>query len=143
MHVLQFPNGQKMHLENFTEKWFGLYKIQFCLPNNIVRLIIVDKFDPNLILVNVNKLIFLTMKHKSHEAQNLYSGEAIVMLILITKKKTMMKNQYTQYKFNILKKGARQLKIHILLRWTWMTFISSGIIWQQEVQHFKLLNPKK
>jgi hypothetical protein len=81
-----------MHLENFTEKWFGLYKIQFCLPNNIVRLIIVDKFDPNLILVNVNKLIFLMMKHKSHEAQNLYSGEAIVMLILITKKKTMMKN---------------------------------------------------
>ncbi len=56
MHVLQFPNGQKMHLENFTEKWFGLYKIQFCLPNNIVRLVIVDKFDPNLILVNVNKL---------------------------------------------------------------------------------------
>jgi hypothetical protein len=45
-----------MHLENFTENWFGLYKIQFCLPNNIVRLIIVDKFDPNLILVNVNKL---------------------------------------------------------------------------------------
>jgi hypothetical protein len=45
-----------MHLENFTEKWFGLYKIQFCLPNNIVRLVIVDKFDPNLILVNVNKL---------------------------------------------------------------------------------------
>ncbi len=30
--------------------------MQFCLPNNIVLLVIVDKFDPNLILVNVNKL---------------------------------------------------------------------------------------
>jgi hypothetical protein len=30
--------------------------IQYCLPNNITFLVIVNKFDPNPILVNINKL---------------------------------------------------------------------------------------
>jgi hypothetical protein len=35
---------------------FGPYRIQYCLPNNIVLLVTIDKFDPNPILVNINKL---------------------------------------------------------------------------------------
>jgi hypothetical protein len=30
--------------------------IQYCLPNNTSLLVVVDKFDPNPILVNINKL---------------------------------------------------------------------------------------
>jgi hypothetical protein len=30
--------------------------IQYCLPNNITLIVIVDKFDPNPILMNINKL---------------------------------------------------------------------------------------
>jgi hypothetical protein len=48
--------GQKTHLGKFTRKWFGPYIIQFCLPNNIKFLVIMDKFDPNSILANINKL---------------------------------------------------------------------------------------
>jgi hypothetical protein len=36
--------------------WFGPYRIQYCLYNIITFLMIVDKFDPNPILVNINKL---------------------------------------------------------------------------------------
>jgi hypothetical protein len=31
------------------------YMIQYCLPNYITFLVTVDKFDPNPILVNINK----------------------------------------------------------------------------------------
>jgi hypothetical protein len=27
--------------------------IQYCLPNNTILLMIIDKFDPNLVLVNI------------------------------------------------------------------------------------------
>jgi hypothetical protein len=32
-----------------------MYKIQYFLPNNIVLIINIDKFEPNPILVNINK----------------------------------------------------------------------------------------
>ncbi len=37
-------------------KWSNACIIQFCLPNNIILLIIVDNFDPNLISININML---------------------------------------------------------------------------------------
>ncbi len=40
----------------FTNKWFGLYKVQYHLSNNTCLLVIIDKFDPNPILMNVDKL---------------------------------------------------------------------------------------
>ncbi len=30
--------------------------MKYCLPNNIVLLVTIDKFDPNLVFVNINKL---------------------------------------------------------------------------------------
>jgi hypothetical protein len=57
-----FPKGQKTHFGKFTNKWFSLYKIQFCLPNNIMLLVTLDKFDPNLVLVILNKLKHLFKK---------------------------------------------------------------------------------
>jgi hypothetical protein len=30
-------------------------KMQYCLPNNTILLLTIDKFDLNLILVNINK----------------------------------------------------------------------------------------
>lgn len=43
-------------MRKFTRKRFGHYRIQFCLPNNIILLVMIDKLDPNPVLVNVNKL---------------------------------------------------------------------------------------
>jgi hypothetical protein len=51
-----FPKLNKSHLGKFTRKWFGLYIIQYVLPNNIVLLVTIEKFETNLVLVIVNKL---------------------------------------------------------------------------------------
>jgi hypothetical protein len=47
-YVLWFPK--------FKKRWFGPFKVQYCLPNNIVLLVSTNNFEPNPILVNVNKL---------------------------------------------------------------------------------------
>jgi hypothetical protein len=49
------------HLRKFTRKWFGPYKVWYVLPNNIVLLVTIEKFETNLVLVNVNK--FKTYKY--------------------------------------------------------------------------------
>ncbi len=51
-----FPKGEKTHLGKFKKRWFGLFRVQYCLPNNTILLIFVNNFEPNPILVNVNKL---------------------------------------------------------------------------------------
>jgi hypothetical protein len=48
--------GEKTHLGKFKKRWFGPFKVRYCLPNNIVILVFVNNFEPNPILVNVNKL---------------------------------------------------------------------------------------
>ncbi len=48
--------GIKSHLKKFTRKWFGLYKVQYVLPNNTLLLVTIEKFETNLVLVNMNKL---------------------------------------------------------------------------------------
>jgi hypothetical protein len=35
---------------------FGPYKVQYVLPNNIVLLVTIEKFETNHVLINVNKL---------------------------------------------------------------------------------------
>ena len=45
-----------MHAGKLRNKWFGPYRVQYLLPNNTVLLITVDKFDPNPVIVNINKL---------------------------------------------------------------------------------------
>ncbi len=55
-YVLWFPKGNKSHLGKFTRKWFGPYKVQFVLPDNIMLLVTIEKFGINPMLVNVNKL---------------------------------------------------------------------------------------
>jgi hypothetical protein len=93
-HVLWFPKGHKTHIGKFTKKSFGPYKVQLCLPNNIVFLIMVDKFAPNLVLVNINKLKctnFWMMKHRLQTVHDQYIGKDKVMLMLMTKKRTIMK----------------------------------------------------
>jgi hypothetical protein len=66
-YVMQFPKGNKSHLEKFTRKWFKLYRIQYVLPNNTVLLVTIEKFETNLVLVNVNK--FKPYKNKESEVQ--------------------------------------------------------------------------
>jgi hypothetical protein len=51
-----FPKGNKSHLGKFTRKWFRPYRVQYVLPNNIVLLVSIKKFETNPMLVNVNKL---------------------------------------------------------------------------------------
>ncbi len=40
----------------FKKKWLGPFRVQYCLPNNIVLLASINNFELNPILVNVNKL---------------------------------------------------------------------------------------
>ncbi len=42
---LWFPKGNKSHLGKLTKKWFGLYKIQYVLPNNTMLLVTIEQFE--------------------------------------------------------------------------------------------------
>jgi hypothetical protein len=53
---LWFPKGNKSCLRKFTRKWFGPYRVQYVLLNNIMLLVSIEKFEINFVLVNVNKL---------------------------------------------------------------------------------------
>ncbi len=43
-------------MRKFKKGWFGPFKVEYCLSKNIVFLVSVNNFEPNLILCNVNKL---------------------------------------------------------------------------------------
>ncbi len=62
--------GIKSHLRKFTRKWFGPYKIQYVLPNNTLLLVTIEKFETNLVLVNVNK--FKPYKYMEFEVRKKY-----------------------------------------------------------------------
>jgi hypothetical protein len=63
-----FPKGNKSHLGKFTRKWFGPYKIQYMLPNNIMLLVIIEEFETNFVLVKVNKFKpYKYMESKVHK----------------------------------------------------------------------------
>ncbi len=47
---------EKTHLGKFKKRWFGPFRVQYCLPNNTVLLVSINNFEPNPFLVNVNKL---------------------------------------------------------------------------------------
>jgi hypothetical protein len=49
-HVFWFPKACKEQTNKFKQRWFGPY-----IPNNTTFIVIIDKFDPNPILVNINK----------------------------------------------------------------------------------------
>jgi hypothetical protein len=51
-----FPKGSKSHFGKLTKKWFGPHKVQYMLPNNTILLVTLTNFEPNLVLVNINKL---------------------------------------------------------------------------------------
>ncbi len=55
-YVLWFPKGEKTQMGKFKKRWFGPFKVQYYLPNNIVLLVSINNFEPNPVLVNVNKL---------------------------------------------------------------------------------------
>ncbi len=44
------------HASKFQRRWFGPYRMQYYLPNNIFSLVTINKVDPNLVLFNINKL---------------------------------------------------------------------------------------
>ena len=55
-YVLWYPKGANVHAGKLRNKWFGPYQVQYLLPNNIVLLVTLDKFDPDPVIVNINKL---------------------------------------------------------------------------------------
>jgi hypothetical protein len=55
-YVMWFPKGNKSHLGKFTRKWFRSYILQYVLPNNIMLLVTIEKFETNAMLINVNKI---------------------------------------------------------------------------------------
>jgi hypothetical protein len=38
------------------KRWFGPFKVHYCLPNNIVFLVSINNIEPNPIILIVNKL---------------------------------------------------------------------------------------
>ncbi len=40
----------------YKKRWFGPSKVQYCLPNNTINFVFINNIEPNLVLVNVNKL---------------------------------------------------------------------------------------
>jgi hypothetical protein len=48
--------GKKKHLGIFFKRWFGPFRVQYYLPNNIILLESLKNFEPNAVLVNINKL---------------------------------------------------------------------------------------
>ena len=55
-YVLWYPKGANIYAGKLRNKWFGPYQVQYLLPNNTVLLVTVDKFDPDPVIVNINKL---------------------------------------------------------------------------------------
>jgi hypothetical protein len=55
-YVLWYPKGQKEHVGKFKNRWFGPYRIQYCLPNNTALLVTVAHFELDPIIININKL---------------------------------------------------------------------------------------
>ena len=56
-YVLWYPSkGANEYIRKLRNKWFGPYRVQYLLPNNKVLLVTVDKFDPDPVIVNINKL---------------------------------------------------------------------------------------
>ncbi len=51
-----FPKEKKHIWANSRKIWFGPFLVQYCLPNNIILFVFVNKFELNPVLVNVNKL---------------------------------------------------------------------------------------
>ncbi len=79
-YVLWFPKAKKQHIGKISKSCSIPYWIQYYLPNNTTLLVIIDKFHPNLILVNVNKLKpyrFYNLILKGLEAQMQGGRDAI------------------------------------------------------------------
>ena len=55
-YVLWYPKGHKEHVGKFKSRWFGPYRVQYRLPNNTALLVQVKNFEPDPVLVNINKL---------------------------------------------------------------------------------------
>jgi hypothetical protein len=54
--LFNFPKEKKTHLGKFKKRWFGPFRVQYCLPNNTILFVSINNFEPDPILVNVNKL---------------------------------------------------------------------------------------
>ncbi len=53
INVLWFSQKENIFAQ-IQKRWFGPFMVQYYLPNNIVLLISINNFEPNLILVIVN-----------------------------------------------------------------------------------------
>ncbi len=50
-----FPK-EKIHIGQIQKRWFGPFRVQYYLPNNIIILVFINNFEPNPVLFHVNKL---------------------------------------------------------------------------------------
>ncbi len=74
--MLWFPKGEKSG--KFKKRWFGFFRVQYFLPNNIVLIVSVNNFEPNLTLVNINKL--KPYKYVNHTLKGIQSSENQIFL---------------------------------------------------------------
>jgi hypothetical protein len=66
-YVIWFPKGNKSHLGKFNRKWFGPYMIQYVLPNNIVFLVTIEKFEINHVLVKLKRYKYMEFEVQKQE----------------------------------------------------------------------------
>ncbi len=87
----------------FKKKWFGPLRVQYCLPNNTIILVCVNKFEPNPILVNVNKLKpYKYVDQTLNEVQNLENQAFIESIDLNHMKEQSNENTKGQRKTKII-----------------------------------------
>jgi len=70
--------------------------IQYCLPSNVTLLVTIDKFDPNPIFININKL-------KPYRFQDLSASKGLESTVESERDTTIIK---TRFNTTILKNGT-------------------------------------
>jgi len=76
-YVLWFPKGEKTHMGKFKKRWFGPFKVEYCLPNNNI-LVSINYFEPNynwsMLMLKPYTYVDQTLKGiQSPEIKSLYN----------------------------------------------------------------------
>jgi hypothetical protein len=70
-----------LYTKKFKHHWFSPYKTQYYLLNNTTLSITIDVFDPNLVLININKVKLYKIRNTIELPKLIYLIELNDLLI--------------------------------------------------------------
>jgi hypothetical protein len=76
-----FPKLLMLYTKKFKHHWFSPYKTQYYLLNNTTLSITIDVFDPNLVLININKVKLYKIRNTIELPKLIYLIELNDLLI--------------------------------------------------------------